>query len=78
MKKIVTGILIVLMLASCNGRYGSMRSTMASCGHPQVSYTKFHDCMKDKVTTPTASAKRSIIGSKLLGKSGFEPRGDET
>lgn len=44
--------LLIFALTGCAGQYQGLSVKMADCGYPNSQYTRFHDCMKDKVSVP--------------------------
>jgi len=42
-------LISLIFLTACNGRYASLHNTMNACGYKTISYSEFHQCMKDKV-----------------------------
>lgn len=51
MRSIFRNILLMctMLLAACTGRYASLENTMGACGYSKAPFSKFHECMANKV-----------------------------
>lgn len=56
MKIRLIAILLPLLLAACAGQFGSIQNRVAECGYPSAAFTKFHECMKTKISVSTKVA----------------------
>ena len=47
-------IVLVLFTSGCQGRYASLNNVMNQCGFKTTAFSKFHDCMNEKLPAPQA------------------------
>lgn len=56
MKIRLLAILLPLLLAGCTGQFSSIQNRVADCGYPTAAFTRFHECMKTKISVSTKVA----------------------